>query len=52
MFKSLTLFQTKILSLVVQTAEKPGISAQDLLTKKSVESYITANTESNLFFLT
>lgn len=37
--KSLTLFQTKTLSPLVQTAERPGISAQDLLKKKIVESY-------------
>lgn len=37
--KPLTLFQMKTLSPVVQTVERPGISAQDLLKKEIVESY-------------
>lgn len=53
--KSLTLFQTKTLSLVVQTAEKPSISAQDLLKKKSITvnhitMYCQYKTEPHFFF--
>lgn len=53
--KSLTLFQTKTLSLVVQTAEKPSISAQDLLKKKSITvnhitMYYQYKTEPHFFF--